>query len=76
MLTLYHKIPKTLRKTAFENIMQRGENAGKQLFFLFPQCFLPITNFAMLATFKLLSANALNLEKYNSLSFDKELTLY
>ena len=30
-----------LRKKAFENIVGKGENAGKQLFFLFPQCCPP-----------------------------------
>ena len=32
----------TLRKMPFENIVRKGENAGKQHFLLFPQCFLPI----------------------------------
>ena len=29
-----------MEKKAFENIVGKGENAGKQHFFLFPQCFL------------------------------------
>ena len=29
------------QKKAFENIVEKGENAGKQHFLLFPQCFLP-----------------------------------
>ena len=31
----------TLRKTPFENIVGKGENAGNQHFLLFPQCFPP-----------------------------------
>ena len=31
-----------LTKRPFENIVGKGENAGKQLFFLFPQCFQPV----------------------------------
>ena len=31
----------TLKKTAFEKILGKGENAGNQHFLLFPQCFLP-----------------------------------
>ena len=34
----------TLKEKAFENILGKGENAGNQHFFLFPQCFLPICN--------------------------------
>ena len=30
----------TLKKRAFENILGKGENASKQHFLLFPQCFL------------------------------------
>ena len=30
----------TLGKTPFENIVGKGENAGKQHFLLYPQCFL------------------------------------
>ena len=29
-----------LEKKAFENIVEKGENAGNQHFLLFPQCFL------------------------------------
>ena len=32
----------TLDKKPFENIVRKGENAAKQHFLLFPQCFLPI----------------------------------
>ena len=28
-------------RKAFENIVEKGENAGHQHFLLFPQCFLP-----------------------------------
>ena len=31
----------TLKEKAFENIVEKGENAGNQHFLLFPQCFLP-----------------------------------
>ena len=31
----------TLGKKPVENIVGKGENAGKQHFLLFPQCFLP-----------------------------------
>ena len=43
-LTLYHTIPTimTLKKKAFENIVEKGENAGNQHFLLLPQCFLLI----------------------------------
>ena len=41
-LTLYHTIPSlpTPKKKAFENIVGKGDNTGKQHFVLFPQCFL------------------------------------
>ena len=29
----------TLKKKAFENMVERGENAGYQRFLFFPQCF-------------------------------------
>ena len=31
----------TLRKKPFENIVGKGEDAGKQHFLLFPKCFQP-----------------------------------
>ena len=42
-LTLYHKITffKDPVYEAFENIVEKGENAGNQHFLLFQQCFLP-----------------------------------
>ena len=54
----------TLRKKAFENIVEKGENAGNQHFLLFLQCFLPshITlRFKIHVYFW--SANAFNLEQ-------------
>ena len=38
-LTLLHTIPTF--NDPFENIVEKGENAGNQHFLLFPQCFLP-----------------------------------
>ena len=31
----------TLKKKPFENIVEKGENAGNQLFLFCPQCFQP-----------------------------------
>ena len=31
----------TMRRKPFEYIREKGENAGNQYFFLYPQCFLP-----------------------------------
>ena len=44
---------------------EKTRHAGKQHFFLFPQCFYTLsqTNFFISATFKFSSANALNFEK-------------
>ena len=41
-LTLYNTIPilTPMERKAFENILEKGENAGNQHFLLFPQCFL------------------------------------
>ena len=36
------RLLKTLSKKPFENIVEKGENAGNQHFLLFSQCFLPI----------------------------------
>ena len=33
----------TLRKKPLENVVGKAENAGKQHFLLFPQCFIPFT---------------------------------
>ena len=35
------RLLKTLKKRAFENIAEKGENTGNQHFLHFPQCFLP-----------------------------------
>ena len=61
-------------KKAFENIVGKGEN---QYFLLFPQCFLLYQRHKspFLTTFKLSSANALNLDQSKTLSFGKGLTL-
>ena len=51
----------TLKQTAFENIVGKGENAGNQHFLtMFPT--LPKPNFSFSFTIILLSANALNLD--------------
>ena len=77
LLSFYNTIPtfNDPGKKAIENIVGKGENAGKQHFLLFPQCFYTLsqTNFSISATFKFSSANALNLDKSNNLSFGKEL---
>ena len=64
-----------MEKKAFENIVGRGENAGNQLFLLFPQCFLflPRQILNCLVTFILSSANAFNLVMSKNLLFGKEL---
>ena len=41
LFTTQSQILMTLRKRPFENIVGKGENAAKQHFILFPQCFLP-----------------------------------
>ena len=41
LFTTQSQLLTTLRKKPFENMMGKGENAGNQHFFLFPQCFLP-----------------------------------
>ena len=38
------RLPTTLRKKPFENIVGKGENAGNQHFLLFPQSFLSFPN--------------------------------
>ena len=34
----------TSRKKSHENILRKGDDAGKQHFLLFPKCFLPQSN--------------------------------
>ena len=55
--TIFTKVP-------FENIVEKGENAGNQHFLLFPQYFLSLSksNFNDIASFILSSADALNLD--------------
>ena len=60
----------TLRKGTFEEILRKEENADKQYFLLFPQCFLPF-NFS--ATLMFSSANALDLDYSKNLLSGKEL---
>ena len=61
-----------LRKRSFENMVGK-----RQAFSAFSAMFstLSKTIFAILSTYKLLSANALNLEKFIILSFGKELNI-
>ena len=60
----------TLKKTAFENTVRKGENAGDQHFHLFPQCFLPHhREIVILTMFNLSSANDFNLITSKILSF-------
>ena len=44
---------RTLREQTFENIMEKGENAGNQHFLLFPQCFLSFSNRISISYFNL-----------------------
>ena len=41
LFTTQSQLSTSLRKYPFENIVEKGENAGNQHFLLFPQCFLP-----------------------------------
>ena len=57
--------------------MRKGENAGKQHFLLFPQCFLPFPKQISIFQSHLVivifsSANAFNLDQSKILSFGKE----
>ena len=63
----------TLRKNAFENIVGKGENAVTSIFSFSHSVFYDIlkTNFNILVTFMLSSANALNLDQSKILSFGK-----
>ena len=40
LFTTQSRLITPLEKKAFENIVEKGENAGNQHFLLFPQCFL------------------------------------
>ena len=73
----------TLRKKPFENIVGKGENAGKQHFLLCQQCFLPIPNLPIYPCFlpipnqitifqsHLSSANAFNLDQSKIVMFGR-----
>ena len=65
-LTFYHTITtfNTSGKESFWKHHRKGENAGKQHFLLFPQCFQPYQRqkIIILSTLILSSANAFNLE--------------
>ena len=41
LFTTQSQLLTTLSKTPFENIEEKGENAGNQHFVLFPECFQP-----------------------------------
>ena len=66
-LTIYHAIPtfNDPERESFENIVGKGENAGKQHFLLIPTMFstLPKTSLKFLFKFILPSANAINLDQ-------------
>ena len=73
-LPLFHNFNDPEKK-ALKNIAGKAENAGNQ-HFLFPQSsptYQGQTYDAILTTSKLLSANSLNSDKSNKLSFGKEL---
>ena len=40
--TTQFRLLTALSRKPFENIVEKGENAGNQHFLLFPQCFLPV----------------------------------
>ena len=62
-----------LQYKSFENTVGKGENARKEEFLLFPQCFLPFwrtfCNFS--SNLKLSSANSLSLEESKICCFEK-----
>ena len=63
-----------LKKKHIENIVGKGEYAGKQHFYLYPQCFLPYQRQIIIwSTYKLLSSDAFSLDKCKMLSFDQTL---
>ena len=73
---LYHTYTNFIDpERAFENIVGKGENAGNRHFLLFPQCLSTFLQkrFAILAKFNLSSANALNLDESNIMSFGRKL---
>ena len=42
LFTAQSRLLTTFYKETFENIVEKGENAGNQHFLLFQQCFLPV----------------------------------
>ena len=67
----------TLKTKALENTVGKEENAGKQHFLLFPQCFqlLSQREIVILAVINLSSANAFKVFMSKNLLFGKGLTL-
>ena len=63
------------KKKAFENTVEKVENAGNQHFLLLPQCFslYKKREITILTTLNLLSANAFNLIQSKILSVTQEL---
>ena len=78
LCTTQSRLLTTLKMKSFENIVEKGESAGKQHFFLFTSIFSTIskTNFIFSFTFILSSTSAFNLDLSKNLLFDKELTLF
>ena len=77
-LSAQFRVLTTLNKKPFENIVEKGENAGNQHFFLFPQCFPVLSKNPEIitgTTFILSSANALKLVESETSLFGKEVTL-
>ena len=77
LLTQYHTIPTLTTpptEKAFENIVEKGENAGNQHFLLSPKMFSTFlkTNSNFSATFDLSYTNAFSLDQSTILSFGKE----
>ena len=64
-----------LKKKALESTVGKEDDAGKQHFLLFPQCFptLSQSEIVILAMFNLSSANAFNLVMSKNLFFGKGL---
>ena len=64
-------------KKAFENIVEKGENAGNKHFLFLSTMFsnLPKTNSRFLGKFILSSANVFSLDQSKNLLFGKELSL-
>ena len=60
-------------KKPFENVVEKGENAGNQHFLLFPQCFLPFPKQISIFQSHLSPANTFSLNQSEILSFGKEL---